>query len=203
MAASELVIDNTYERGPSSDHATMEHAFVSAPSRTYAVFSPADCDRIIDFGRASPAVAAGLAYPIENYRVARSSRIEDSRTSRWIFERLVHVFDAVNTWYGFDIEGIREPLLFCEYPRGGRFEWHADCGEGVSGRRKISLSIQLSNERDYTGGGLEFALHGELVDSRGRGTAIAFPAFTPHRVLEVTSGMRHALVAWAHGPPFR
>jgi len=35
------------------------------------------------------------------------------------------------------------------------------------------------------------------------GNAVAFPAYIAHRVLPVSAGRRHALVAWIHGPGFR
>ena len=40
-------------------------------------------------------------------------------------------------------------------------------------------------------------------DIIGIGNAIVFPSYIAHRVLPITSGMRHALVAWIHGPAFR
>jgi PKHD-type hydroxylase len=179
------------------------HSFVCAPYRFYDVFSDEECLGIIDLGRRRPPIAAGLARPIENYRVATAAQLDLDSASRWLFDRLANIFTAVNRWYRFDIQGLREPLLYCEYPPGGQFGWHIDCGSGATASRKISLSVQLSGEHEYSGGALEFAVHGELAESRQRGTVIAFPAFFPHRVEPVTCGIRHALIAWTHGPPFR
>jgi PKHD-type hydroxylase len=36
-----------------------------------------------------------------------------------------------------------------------------------------------------------------------KGTVIAFPSFIPHRVTELTSGVRKSLVGWIEGPKFR
>jgi PKHD-type hydroxylase len=178
-------------------------SFISGPCRFYDVFSPGECDRIVEIGRGGESVVAGLVHPIENYRVGGSWHIERSDDSQWVFERLERTFIAANRWYRFDITRIREPLLYCEYPAGGVFGWHADSGEEAGARRKISASVQLSEERDYNGGGLEFVVQGEIADGRGKGTVIAFPAFLPHRVDRVASGVRRALVAWIDGPPFR
>src|SRR4029077_9447880 len=99
--------------------------------------------------------------------------------------------------------GFVDSLLYCEYPERGHFDWHIDCGEGLTSTRKISLSAQLSDASEYEGGGLEFAVHGELRGARRLGTVVAFPAFLHHRVTPVSRGIGRSLVAWAHGPIFR
>jgi PKHD-type hydroxylase len=69
--------------------------------------------------------------------------------------------------------------------------------------RKISMSVQLSEDDDYIGGDLEFCPHGVIDEFRGIGNVICFPAYIAHRVLPIASGMRQALVAWIHGASFR
>ena len=177
--------------------------FISAACRFYEAFSAEECRRIRDFATTCLPVRAGLVRPIENYRLGTATHVDLSPDSRWIFERLATYISAANFWYRFDVTGIGEPLLYAEYPAGGGFGWHIDCGAGETCRRKISVSLQLSGEGEYEGGGLEFATTGEAEDARGEGTIIAFPAFVPHRVERVTAGTRRALVAWAYGPPFR
>lgn len=74
--------------------------------------------------------------------------------------------------------------------------------------RKISCSIQLTNENNYDGGDFEFT---ELPDSdypkaedvRAQGTVLFFPSFITHRVTPVTRGTRYSLVAWFEGPKWR
>jgi PKHD-type hydroxylase len=177
--------------------------FFSAPLNFLAVFSPAECRSIVELGRKSPPAAAGPGRPIESYRIADSTIIEANEKSHWIYQRLSERISLANQWYRFATTDMPEPLLYCEYPAGGRFGWHVDCGDAPTGSRKISASVQLSDDEDYTGGALEFAMVGELPDSRVQGAVIAFPAFMPHRVEPVLSGVRCALVAWMHGPVFR
>jgi predicted 2-oxoglutarate/Fe(II)-dependent dioxygenase YbiX len=40
-----------------------------------------------------------------------------------------------------------------------------------------------------------------IGEFRGIGNALAFPSYLPHRVSPVTSGRRHALVAFIHETP--
>ena len=68
----------------------------------------------------------------------------------------------------------------------------------------MSISVQLSEPDAYDGGDLEIDIDGAPWSApRDRGTAILFPSFVRHRISQVDSGTRHALVAWMHGPAFR
>ena len=74
---------------------------------------------------------------------------------------------------------------------------------GSNSTRKISLSIQLTNENSYEGGDLEFMINRSTIKApREKGTAILFPYYITHRVTDVTKGKRNSLVFWFHGPPF-
>ncbi len=70
--------------------------------------------------------------------------------------------------------------------------------------RKLSVVIQLSPRESYEGGTFEFstAAHpGAAFEPRG--SVLIFPSFLQHRVLPVTSGIRHSLVTWVEGPQWR
>jgi PKHD-type hydroxylase len=69
--------------------------------------------------------------------------------------------------------------------------------------RKISMSIQLTDGSQYDGGDIE--IHGPplTVAPRSIGSVVVFPSYALHRVTTVTRGVRHSLVVWAAGPPFR
>ncbi len=92
--------------------------------------------------------------------------------------------------------------------KAGHFDWHKDYGRAADNPgqepRKLSLSIQLSDGADYEGCDL-LVRSGNQIDTapRRRGTVIAFPAYTLHRVTPITAGTRKSLVAWAYGPEFR
>jgi PKHD-type hydroxylase len=177
--------------------------FICSPLKFPYALSAAECDAIVELGRAGPPVIAGLSRPVQNYRNGMTRTLTLSNDSQWIYQKVRDFFAAVNQWYRFEIAGMIDSLLYCEYPIGGHFDWHLDCGEHPTGTRKISLSLQLSSGDEYAGGALEFSAYGELAEARQRGTIIAFPSFLHHRVTTVQSGVRRCLIAWAHGPVFR
>jgi len=74
--------------------------------------------------------------------------------------------------------------------------------------RKLSLIVQLSDEKSYEGGTFEIkSVTGEPLDvpenALSRGSVIVFPSYLEHRIAPVISGVRHSLVGWYHGDPFK
>ncbi len=167
------------------------------------VFTPEQCLRIRELGAAQRLWRGRSSSDEEEYRVCTTSWLEETSATAFMFDRLREVAASVNALYGFEVAGFGEPLHYICYEPGGHFDWHTDAGVGPMSTRKISISVQLSEEADYAGGDLEFCPHGVIDRFRGIGNALAFPAYIAHRVAPVTSGNRHALVAWIHGPRFR
>lgn len=88
------------------------------------------------------------------------------------------------------------------YASSGLYDWHMD-HDGFP-HRKISNSVQLSNENDYEDGSLEFMDGPHIRQAlRTQGTAVAFPSYFLHRVTPVTQGVRHSLVVWIGGAPYK
>jgi PKHD-type hydroxylase len=90
----------------------------------------------------------------------------------------------------------------------GYFDWHNDYGRyrGDPGQepRKITMSLQLSENASYDGCDLEVrAAHPVDIAPRERGTLVAFRANALHRVTPITRGVRKSLIIWAVGPEFR
>jgi PKHD-type hydroxylase len=167
------------------------------------VFTPEQCARIRELGAAQRLWKGRSSSEDEGYRVCKTSWLEETSATAFVFARLREVVRSVNGLYGLDAAGFGEPLNYVCYQPGGHFDWHTDLGIGPMSTRKISVSVQLSEASDYSGGDLELCPHGVIDRFRGIGNAIAFPAYIAHRVTPVTSGHRHALVAWIHGPAFR
>jgi PKHD-type hydroxylase len=166
-------------------------------------FTPQECARIVELG-ARQRIWEGRSTSDEDaYRVCRTAWLEETADTAFMYGRLREVVRSVNGLYGLDAAGFAEPLNYICYQPGGHFGWHTDLGVGAMSTRKISISVQLSEADHYAGGDLEFCPHGVIDSFRGIGNAIAFPAYIAHRVSPVTSGCRHALVAWIHGPRFR
>lgn len=116
------------------------------------------------------------------------------------------VINANKKKYHVNLSGMTEAIQFTVYntSNGPNFyHFHSDMGK-VSAHRKLSISIQLSDEKDYEGGELQFQIVREPFSvTKKKGTAIIFPSFLQHRVLPVTKGERLSLVCWISGPPYR
>jgi PKHD-type hydroxylase len=75
-----------------------------------------------------------------------------------------------------------------------------DIGPNSIAHRKVSIIVQLSDEKDYTGG--DFQIHtgrGIQALSKEKGMVAIFPSYLLHRVTPVLSGTRKSLVLWAGG----
>jgi len=120
----------------------------------------------------------------------------------WLFAKLNLAVNQLNRAYQYDLKGLFDGIQIASYSRGGKYDWHMDLGPAKNSSRKLSLSVQLSENDSYKGGNLEFANIPEKAD-REISSLIAFPSFLQHRVTPVTRGVRHSLVAWIHVHPFR
>ena len=79
--------------------------------------------------------------------------------------------------------------------------------------RKISMTINLSDPKDYKGGHFEFNFRDHhdinkckphrVKEIRDKGSLIVFPSDTWHRVTPITRGTRYSLVVWNLGYSFK
>jgi PKHD-type hydroxylase len=76
--------------------------------------------------------------------------------------------------------------------------------------RKISLTINLNESKDYEGGLLKFDFgkhsenrYHECIEIKPQGSIIIFPSFLDHCVTPIISGTRYSLVLWCLGKPWR
>ena len=120
----------------------------------------------------------------------------------WLYARLAVCVDTINQKYwNFDLEYI-PPLQYTKYLCiGDHYDSHIDLGEGIH-YRKLSFSLQLSDETSYKGCDLNIIECNENVD-REKGTIVFFPSYALHKVTPLESGVRNALVGWVCGPPFK
>ena len=130
--------------------------------------------------------------------------------SRPIHKLMHQLFQEANHYFAFDTFGVCNEIQYLEYhsKTHDKFEFHTDAMNSMGlphSQRKISMSIQLSENVDYVGCDLEFPCHSHCDPTRWRrkGTVIAFPSIEPHRVTPITTGARRALIAWSHGPRWR
>jgi len=166
------------------------------------VFTPEECKKIIELGESADRIKADTEDGLINYRVGRMSWIEPDPEVHWLYHKLGMVFLLANQSYKFHLRGFVDALQYTLYGSGEFFAWHIDMGPGITGGRKLSMTIQLSSPDEYEGGHLEFTGASDLPASREQGAVTIFPSYLAHRVTPVTRGVRRSLVVWAYGPRF-
>lgn len=136
----------------------------------------------------------------------------------WIYKEIHPYVKEANKMAGWNFEwDFSESIQFTKYFKGQFYEWHMDSFDEViknkdinhNGKnRKLSVTCNLSNEKDYEGGELQFChiKKGKIkIDTlkMGKGSIIVFPSYVWHRVKPVTRGKRYSLVVWNLGQPFK
>ena len=177
---------------------------------TTPLFTPEQCQQIIDCGRRQPPQQAKVG--------GKPGSGTDTKkrvtTISWIpFKEMEPMYDDINTFiqksnlnhFGFGDIQITEQAQFTEYPEGGFYDWHIDCDVDMKHEppvRKISMTLLLSPENQFEGGDLELMEPGKFVKLK-QGHAIIFASFLNHRVNPVIRGVRQSLVMWFGGTPFK
>ena len=140
--------------------------------------------------------------------------------SWWLYNELEKLtIEANNALFQFDIQYVTDLLHYVIYPEpnkpdktgqtrkeGGYLDWHMDIGMGGVNHRKLALTVQLSDPKDYEGGVFQcwFGGGGKFIDlPRQKGDVLVMPTFIMHNVSPITKGERRALVFWTGGEPFR
>jgi PKHD-type hydroxylase len=169
-------------------------------------FSHKECKKIVELGKKlslNRGVAVGQN---DDYRVCNIAWIQPSNETNWIFLRIADIVTTLNDkYFKFDLFGLIEGLQFTTYhgEENGKYDKHMDTlFEGLV--RKLSITVQLSEEGDYEGG--EVILHTDgngYTYTKDQGSLLVFPSFTLHEVKPVTKGTRYSLVAWVTGKPFK
>jgi len=170
------------------------------------LFTPEELDTIISIGESIELVKASTyGEQSDKNRNSFVTFLFPNETTNWIFARLAGAINEMNQqFFQFDLTGMEQGLQFTKYTAPGEhYDWHVDKGH-MTPSRKLSLSVQLSDPRDYKGGEFEM-LFGRKPQKIGRerGMTVFFPSYTLHRVRPVTKGTRYSLVAWISGPPFK
>jgi len=175
------------------------------------IFTSDEIEYIIKIGKSDQSsvktsAMMGDKFIDENYRKCNLSWIRsDIKENEWIFQKITDAINFVNDqYYQFDIDLIQN-LQFTEYTSSGDFYGkHLDMGHSETRPRKISFSIQLSDENNYTGGDLKLYYSSDaIIADKQIGVMTTFPSYVLHEVLPVTQGTRYALVGWISGPKFR
>ena len=167
------------------------------------VFTAEQCEQIMAIGTRRPREDARVQSYGTSARIGHVAWIDPAPDTLWVYQRLATIVAWVNQAFQFELLGFADALQYAQYGPGHKFDWHVDIGAGAASNRKLSLTVQLSGESAYEGGGLQFISAPDTVSPKMRGTAILFPSYLAHRVSDVTGGLRCSLVGWAAGVPFR
>lgn len=144
-------------------------------------------------------------------RITDIKWIRLNESTNWLFKKIINKINEVNS-KNFDLQlKYVEDLQFSEYTekKGGFYAKHYDCGlkkslDNYVDIRKLSFTIQLTDENEYEGGELIFHLDKKEKEApKSKGTIIFFESDILHEVKPVTKGVRHSLVSWVHGPNLR
>lgn len=164
-------------------------------------FTRDECARIRDICRGIVPVA-GKTSSLYLHRISTVRWLGINEDSTWIYQRLAKIVLVANSRYRFRLSGFREPLQHSTYEPGGALGYHTDLGEDGGRFRKLSFTIQISEEDGYSGGELMFPSIERGSPPKKIGTVIVFPAFLVHEVTEIQVGIRESLAGWVCGPAF-
>ena len=178
---------------------------------TTPIFTPKQCQMIINAGRSEPKQNASVGG-----REGKSGIDTETRTSHisWIpFSKTTEMYKDIEkvmkttngNHFGFDGMQITEMAQYTEYPEGGFYDWHIDSDTHFAHEpsvRKISMTLLLSPDNEFEGGDLEIMKEGQAAKLK-QGHAKFFASFIRHRVTPVIRGNRKSLVMWFGGTPLR
>ena len=180
---------------------------------TQPIFTPEQCQMVINAGRSEPRQNAGVGNNKDNIEGHIDTETRTSHIS-WIpfkktpemYKDIEKVMKTTNgNHFGFDGMQITEMAQYTEYPEGGFYDWHVDNDVNFAHEptvRKISMTLLLSPENEFEGGDLELMTEGKAAKLK-QGHAIFFASFIRHRVTPVIRGNRKSLVMWFGGTPFK
>ena len=184
-----------------------------AVETTNPIFTPEQCQMIINAGRSEPKKNGSVGSDKSIKDVVLNTKARTSHIS-WIpFKKMVDMYKDIErimkttngNHFGFDGMTITEMAQYTEYPEGGFYNWHTDNNVNMASEppvRKISMTLLLSPESEFEGGDLELMYEGKIAKLK-QGHAIFFASFIRHRVKPVIRGNRKSLVMWFGGPPFK
>ena len=174
---------------------------------TYAyckIFSTEECERIIKIAN-NKGLVKGVTSSNSNVRSSEVCWLYSTDDLEWVFKKLTDVIlDLNERFFKFDIFGLNEGLQFTNYKApSDKYGKHID-RRYMDLIRKLSLSVQLTNPKDYEGG--ELILYESEVGTtmeKEQGILVLFPSYILHEVKPVTKGERNSLVSWVTGKQFK
>jgi len=200
-----------------------------------SALTPKFCDDVISYALQQKEVLGRTGgYDKENLSKQDIKNIQKKRKSdlvwlneKWIYKEIhpyIHLANK-NAGWNFDWD-FSESCQFTKYKLNQYYDWHCDSWDKPYNKpnspnehgkiRKLSVTCQLTDSSEYSGGELEFDFRNydphmrdeskhriQCKEILPKGSIIVFPSFVWHRVKPVTSGTRYSLVIWNLGRPFK
>jgi len=176
---------------------------------TYAylnnLFTSDECKKIIEIAN-QKGMEKGETVGKSDVRLSEICWLFPINDMVWAYEKITSAVKHLNEqFFQFDIFSFNEGLQFTNYKApGGHYGKHVDRIFNTA-VRKLSLSIQLTDPKEYEGGELilyESNEEGETMQKE-QGTLILFPSYVMHEVKPITKGERNSLVGWVTGNQFK
>ena len=192
---------------------------------------PRICDDIVRYGKQlqdQMALTGGSGKkPMNQQQIKDLKKKRDSNivwmNDRWIYNEVQPYVHDANTNAGWNFQwDFSESCQFTKYNKGQYYDWHCDGwnqpyhhpNTPSHGKiRKLSVTLTLSDPKDYKGGELEFDFRNmdpgkksnikKCKEILPKGSLVVFPSFVWHRVCPVKRGERNSLVIWNLGYPFK
>jgi len=197
--------------------------------------SPETCDEIIKHGNSHPgktAMTGTQADKIDKNENLTKQDMLDLKKKRdssivwlsdqWIYDEIHPYINIANKNAGWNYDwDYSESCQFTKYKLNQYYDWHCDSWDKPykedsyphrRGKiRKLSVTVLLSDPKDYKGGEFQFQFRNEddaniiheVKQLTKRGSIIVFPSWVWHRVQPVTEGVRYSMVVWNLGVPFK
>lgn len=170
-------------------------------------FTPEECDSIIQHGELAEFKQGSIGNGEVNNEVRNTkiTWIEPTEDAKWIFEKMNTIISKVN-FDKFQLKLSRfDGFQYSKYDIDCHYDWHTDVfvepRDGLF--RKLSISLMLTDQEEYTGGEFVFNETGNQEKSKTaspkKGDIVVFYSHIPHKVTPVETGTRITLVTWALG----
>lgn len=182
------------------------------------------CEDIIELGKSlqkKKAVVGRNKVSTKEVQKIRKSNVA-WLNDQWIYKELQPYIQQANINAGWNFQwDFSESCQFTEYKKNQFYDWHCDSWDeaydapenpNTHGKiRKLSVTVSLSDPKDYTGGELQFDCRNRpdgkpniitCKEISPKGSIVVFPSQVWHRVTPVTKGTRYSLVIWNLGKPF-
>jgi len=167
-------------------------------------FTKEECEKIIKTAK-DKSLIKGLTKSKTDVRKSKITWLYPNDNLDWLYRRITDIVLNLNDrFFQFDLHGLNEGLQFTNYKApSDKYGKHIDRSLDMV-IRKLSLSIQLTDPKEYEGGEL-FLYEDEKGTEmkKEQGTLVLFPSYILHEVKPVTKGERNSLVAWVTGKQFK